>query len=408
MKTTEAIILAGGFGTRLKHIVSDVPKPMADINGEPFLSFLLRKLTKAGIQHVIFSTGYLHEKIEAYFGHSFENLHITYSQETDPLGTGGAIRFALHKAKTDNVLVLNGDTLFDIDFRQFEDFYQQKETMLAVALRKEKDVSRYGAVEIDDTAKIVGFAEKNTTIGEGFINGGIYLLNKKLFENKNLPKNFSFEKEILEKEYVNNDFYGLPFDGYFIDIGVPEDYARAQNEFLMLFQENALLLDRDGVINRQIVGGYVTQPEEFEFLPNVLEALALLAEKFEHIFIVTNQQGIGKGVFSKTDLEKIHQNMLAEITKSGGRIDKIYFSPHLESENNPNRKPNIGMALQAKRDFPELDFSQSIMLGDSLGDMQFGKNAGMKTVLLNQKITKENSTLVDEVFSDLLAFARSV
>ena len=230
MKTREAIILAGGFGTRLQHIVSDVPKPMADINGSPFLVFLLWKLQTAGISHVILSTGYLHEKIENYFGNRFENLKITYSQETEPLGTGGAVQFALGKAETDNLLVLNGDTLFDIDFAHFDNFYRTKKTMLALALRKEKDLCRYGTVKINENAKIVGFSEKNTSNGEGLINGGIYLLNKKLFDNQKLPKTFSFEKEILEKQYLNDEFFGIVFDSYFIDIGVPEDYARAQME----------------------------------------------------------------------------------------------------------------------------------------------------------------------------------
>ena len=167
-----------------------------------------------------------------------------------------------------------------------------------------------------------------------------------------------------------------------------------------------LFLDRDGVINRQIIDGYVTKAEEFEFLPGVLETLAALAKKFARIIIITNQQGIGKGIFGEADLEKIHQYMLAEITKHGGHIDKIYFSPHLENENNPNRKPNIGMALQAKRDFPEINFSQSIMVGDSLNDMQFGKNAGMKTVFLNKGISpsKEINDFADEIFVDLAEF----
>ena len=171
----------------------------------------------------------------------------------------------------------------------------------------------------------------------------------------------------------------------------------------------SLFLDRDGVINRQIIGGYVTKLEEFEFLPNVLEALVLLAKKFDRIIIVTNQQGIGKGIFSEADLEKIHQYMLAKITNAGGRIDKIYVSPHLESENSPNRKPNIGMALQAKRDFPEIDFSRSIMAGDSLIDMQFGKNAGMKTIFLSKSISlpKEISIFADEIFTDLADFAQT-
>ena len=170
---------------------------------------------------------------------------------------------------------------------------------------------------------------------------------------------------------------------------------------------NTLFLDRDGVINRRIINGYVTRSEDFRFLPNVLESLALLASKFSHIFIVTNQQGIGKGIFDEKDLEKIHHYMLAEITRAGGRIDKIYFSPHLENENNPNRKPNIGMALLAKRDFPNIDFSHSIMVGDSLNDMLFGKKAGMKTVLLSQHTSLENKCLADEIFEDLWEFTHT-
>lgn len=170
---------------------------------------------------------------------------------------------------------------------------------------------------------------------------------------------------------------------------------------------DSLFLDRDGVINRQIMGGYVTSIELFEFLPNVLEALALLAKKYEYIFIVTNQQGIGKGIFSEDDLAKVHQYMLDEIARTGGRIDKIYVSPYKESENNPNRKPNIGMALQAKRDFPNIDFSHSIMVGDSFCDMQFGKNAGMKTVFLNKNLPlrEEICSLADEIYVDLADFA---
>ena len=167
---------------------------------------------------------------------------------------------------------------------------------------------------------------------------------------------------------------------------------------------NTLFLDRDGVINRQITGGYVTKIEEFEFLPKVLEALAILSKNFEHIFIVTNQQGIGKGIFTMNDLEKIHAEMLEKITEKGGRIDKIYAAPNLESENNINRKPQIGMALQAQKEHPDIIFSNAIMVGDSSLDMQFGKNAGMTCVLLSNE-NLDNQELADYVFEDLYQFA---
>jgi D-glycero-alpha-D-manno-heptose 1-phosphate guanylyltransferase len=232
MKTIEAIILAGGFGTRLKHIVSDLPKPMAPINGTPFLSCLMKKISVAGIKHIVLSTGYLHEKIESFYKDSFNGMKISYAREIEPLGTGGAIMFALEKTTTDWVLVLNGDTLFDIDFEHFDTFFQTKKTVLSVALRHEKEVARYGSVEINPEGKILAFIEKNKASGEGLINGGIYLLKKSWFKKISMPKTFSFEKEILEKLYRENEFYGLPFNEYFIDIGIPEDYERAQHELL--------------------------------------------------------------------------------------------------------------------------------------------------------------------------------
>jgi len=167
---------------------------------------------------------------------------------------------------------------------------------------------------------------------------------------------------------------------------------------------NTLFLDRDGVINRKIDGGYVTKIEEFEFLPKVLEALAVLAQKFERIFIVTNQQGIGKGIFTMDDLQKVHAYMLEKITENGGRIDKIYVAPNLESENHINRKPLPGMALQAQKDYPDIDFSKSVMVGDSLSDMKFGKNAGMTCVFLTDK-TPDNHEFINYTFNNLYDFS---
>jgi len=167
---------------------------------------------------------------------------------------------------------------------------------------------------------------------------------------------------------------------------------------------NTLFLDRDGVINRKINDGYVTNIEEFEFLPNVLEALAILSQRFQYLFIVTNQQGIGKGIFSMDKLLDIHRCMLEKIEKNGGRIDKIYVAPNLESENSMNRKPQLGMAWQAKKDFPNIDFKRSIMIGDSAIDMQFGKNAGMTTVFLSNHLS-ENHVNADYIFQDLFDFA---
>lgn len=226
----EAIILAGGFGTRLQGVVKDVPKPMAPVNGRPFLTHILDYLIEYQYTRVILSVGYLHEKIEEFFGTQYKSLEIDYAVETEPLGTGGGILFAMSKCKTDNVLVINGDTMFKVDLTEFEHFYAAKSCLLSIVLREVDDVARYGSVTIGNDNMIILFSEKGISSGHGFINGGVYMINRALFEKYPRPQKFSFEKDLMEKLYTQERFFAMPSDGYFIDIGIPEDYARAQNE----------------------------------------------------------------------------------------------------------------------------------------------------------------------------------
>ena len=166
-----------------------------------------------------------------------------------------------------------------------------------------------------------------------------------------------------------------------------------------------LFLDRDGVINEQLLDDYVKKWSEFKFKDNVFSSIKKLSALFGRIIIVTNQQGIGKGIMTVDELEIVHKKMVEEIEKDGGRIDRIYFCPKLEKENSELRKPNQGMALQAKSDFPEIDFERSIMVGDSISDMQFGKNAGMKTVLITVKNKiYDKSELIDFRFESIKEF----
>ncbi len=175
---------------------------------------------------------------------------------------------------------------------------------------------------------------------------------------------------------------------------------------LNITKDWTLFLDRDGVINKKLDNDYVKHWIEFEFLEGVFEALKKLDTTFGKIVVVTNQQGIGKGLYRTEDLELIHKNMLYEITYLGGRIDKVYFSPYLNSLNHPTRKPGIGMALQAQKDFPEINFSKSIIVGDSLSDMEFGRNAGMKTVFISEE--KKKDERIDMQFTSLLEFVNNL
>lgn len=167
-----------------------------------------------------------------------------------------------------------------------------------------------------------------------------------------------------------------------------------------------LFLDRDGVINHKRENDYVKKWEEFVFLPGALEALQKLGNIFGHIFIVTNQQGIGKGLYSEDDLNDVHRRMMEQVEQTGGRIDRIYFCPGLAKDDPPCRKPNPGMALGAKKDFPSVDLVRSVIVGDSTSDMEMGRRVGMHTVFISS--SPRQSDLIDEQFASLLGFASSI
>lgn len=228
----EAIILAGGMGTRLKSVIQDIPKPMAPIGERPFLSFLLDELQAQGTDRVILSTGYKHEVVEAYYGNAYKSMELVYSVEDSPLGTGGAIKKALQQAKSPQVLILNGDTMFRVDLQAMRKFHLESQADLSLALKKMKDSQRYGVVETENK-RVVRFQEK-TESKAGAINGGIYMLKKQALLDKQLPEKFSFEKDFMEAHYQELKVMAFESEGYFIDIGIPEDYTKAQSELTVL------------------------------------------------------------------------------------------------------------------------------------------------------------------------------
>jgi D-glycero-alpha-D-manno-heptose 1-phosphate guanylyltransferase len=221
----EAIILAGGMGTRLQNVITDMPKPMAPVNGEPFLYYLFHWLRKYPIGKIIISVGYKSENIIEYFGYSFGCIPLDYAVEEEPLGTGGAILNSLKNAGGGNILILNGDTWFPINLNKFVDFHTENKSVFSLALKKMKNFSRYGSVELrGDT--IIRFNEKKQR-KEGLINGGIYLVSRSFFESRQYPQVFSLEKDVLFRESGTSVLKGIVFDDPFIDIGVPDDYRRA-------------------------------------------------------------------------------------------------------------------------------------------------------------------------------------
>lgn len=228
--TTEAIILAGGLGTRLRSAVPDLPKCMAPVAGRPFIAYLIDYFSAQGIQRFIFSLGYKHEVIEDFLKAAYPALDYISSIEDEPLGTGGAILKACSKARGKDVVVLNGDTFFGVDVSLLANFHEKHDADCTLSLKPMANSDRYGVVEIAKENKIISFKEKNY-YEKSLINGGVYLLNVENFMRESLPGRFSFEKDYLEAFYTKRKIYGCIQDKYFIDIGIPEDYQKANEDF---------------------------------------------------------------------------------------------------------------------------------------------------------------------------------
>ena len=221
----EAIILAGGFGTRLKPLINNLPKPMAPINKRPFLEILLKSLQEKGFKRIILSLHYMPEKIINYFKDSFNGMKIDYVIEESPLGTGGAIKNSFSEVNNEQVYIFNGDSYVDFDFKITEKLRKRINDPI-IFLKEIDNVERYGTVKIKNNL-IIGFEEKAKR-GKGFINAGIYILNKKLFSDFPDKKAFSFEKDYLAKKINKSPHYFYLCEGLFIDIGIPEDFRKAK------------------------------------------------------------------------------------------------------------------------------------------------------------------------------------
>ncbi|MBO9632145.1 MAG: nucleotidyltransferase family protein [Chitinophagaceae bacterium] len=226
----ECIILAGGLGTRLRSAVPDLPKCMAPVAGKPFLAWVIDYYKQQGIDRFVLALGYMHEAIEAFVAEQYSDLDFAFSIEYEPLGTGGAIRLACVHTFDENVLVLNGDTLFTVKLDEVSEFHLSKKSDCTLTLKPMKEFDRYGVVSLLPDQRIESFREKQY-YADGLINGGVYALNVNAFMELPFEDTFSFEKDYLEQYYTKQKVYGLVQDEYFIDIGIPADFERANQEF---------------------------------------------------------------------------------------------------------------------------------------------------------------------------------
>lgn len=230
----EAIILVGGLGKRLQPVVKDIPKPLADVGGKPFLWYILQKLLQENIERIILSAGYKAELVEEFILKYYIEKNIRIIVEKRPLGTGGALKKSIVFVNNNFLYLLNGDSFFDINMKKFEeDSFRIGKFDVSIALCEIKNPSRFGIVEINENNKVLDFKEKVVAKNKKYINTGIYILNKKVFEKKlkNFPEKFSFEKDILENKELKLKTIGIPYKANFIDIGVSEDYLKAKRFF---------------------------------------------------------------------------------------------------------------------------------------------------------------------------------
>lgn len=364
----EAVVLAGGFGTRLAHVVPDVCKPMAPVAGRPFLRFIMDQLAAAGFDRAVVADGYRREQIEGYFGSAYRGMAIEYSPEETPLLTGGAVKRALNSCQSDWVFVLNGDTWLDVDFELMEAAAANAPDSVSavIAVKRMRDFERYGTVDVDAGGSLTAFHEKRPC-EEGLINAGVYLLRGDALDD--MPEKFSLESDYFERVVGDGELRAVECEGGFIDIGVPEDYELAQTMLAPLAKSWKLaMFDRDGTIN--VDTGHLHEPEKLELIPSTVDFMRGYSDDPDFkVVVVTNQAGIAKGMYTEADMRRLHRYMEDELEGLGVHVDAWYFCPHHPDYTGPCEccKPAPGMLLAAMRDF-DAESVECVMYGDKPSD----------------------------------------
>ncbi|PTX57734.1 D-glycero-D-manno-heptose 1,7-bisphosphate phosphatase [Litoreibacter ponti] len=391
-----AVILAGGRGTRLGKLTDATPKPMMNVAGRPFLEHLVRHLVCEGMRRVTVIAGYLGEQIEAHFAETkIPRCEVDVLIEPEPLGTAGALRFAKDHL-SDRFFLLNGDTFFDVPLAMLGLDIEKEDPVACIALRRVSDPGRYGVV-LCDGARVSSFsARPREGAGAADINGGIYLLHKRILQD--IGKGFvSLENDVFPNLVDQNLVTAKSFDEVFIDIGIPDDLDRAGKVVPDAMARSALFLDRDGVINKDI--NYLHRIEDFEWINGAQEAILWATQMRMHVFVVTNQAGVARGFYGVDDVERLHSWIEDQVCDIGGRISDFRFCPyHVDgvvpefTGPHPWRKPQPGMLLDLIEHYAVIQ-DRSIMIGDNASDVQAAEAAGIRGVLF------EGGNLADVVRS---------
>ena len=374
----QAIILAGGKGSRLGGFTKDIPKPMLEVGGKPFLEFLVWNLARQGVTDIIISAGYKSKKIQEYFHNKFfYGSSIKVLVEESPLGTGGCLN--AHKEYLDDRFwLLNGDTFFDSSLLEIYLQFSEDDNVIINGTFID-DPDRYGNIEIDSQNFVLEFNEKKRS-GRSLISAGIYLIHKKYIAN--MPDGFvSLENDIFPNLVKQKKIKLFISDAFFIDIGVPDSLELARNIFDKKIRKPALFIDRDGTINED--SGYTHKLEDLKLVAGAAEVIKLANTKGYYVILITNQGGISKGIFSQEQMEVFNEGLINKLRSLGANLDYIYFCPHHPEAHDTKmrkcscRKPKPGLIDNALLELPILK-ERSFMLGDDEKDVEAALNAGIK------------------------------
>jgi D-glycero-D-manno-heptose 1,7-bisphosphate phosphatase len=379
-RSTQAVILAGGLGTRLRPITDTIPKPMIPFHGKPFLEYIIEMLIEQGFVKIILLLGYLPEKVTEYFGNGAKwGIKIKYSITDINDDTGLRLKKAKHLFENEFML-LYCDNYWPMNFNKMLAVYKANDVDALVTVYKNLDGYTKNNLQINENGFIEVYDKTRQAENLQGVDIGFFILKKSIVDL--IPDgNFNFEKTVLPQLIKNKKIITFVTEHRYYSVGSHERLVLTEK---FLEKKKSIILDRDGVINKKAKkSDYIKNWDEWEWIDGSKEAISLLKKNDYQIIIVTNQAGIARGKMTEKDLELIHYNLKNEVMKSGGFIDHIYYCLHGWNEDCECRKPKPGMLFQAQRDF-HIDLSKTYFVGDDVRDIEAGNAADMKTFLVNE------------------------